>query len=288
MKKSPLFHIILFGCLLGIILVVVFGRPSAIDDTTRVVVTTSDIAQLSASWNRTWQRDPTAAELRGLIEKFVHNEVLYREAVRLGYDQGDKLIRHTLKLKMEFLGEAQAQNIAPSHEEMQAYYAMRKERYRVPAKISFMHVYLNLEKHGDRVAEDAKQTLDKLITDNPDHIALSGYGDIFMLKHHYVGQDEKQIRATFGEAFAQKVIALSPGTWQGPILSAYGVHLVKVYDRREAYLPEIKAIEKKIRDDMAFENRDAAKQLFYTEILRNYQVEYDDGIKKFLAQGEKK
>ena len=81
--------------------------------------------------------------MRGRLEKFVHDEVLYREAVRLGYDKDDVLIRHTLKLKMEFLGVAQAQKIDPSLDEMQAYYAMRKDRYRVPAKGSFSQMKQN-------------------------------------------------------------------------------------------------------------------------------------------------
>ena len=106
-----------------------------------------------------------------------------------------------------------------------------------------------------------------------------------MLKTHYVGQDERDLRGSFGDAFAQQVIALAPETWQGPVESAYGLHLVKVYDRQEAYLPEIEAIETKIRDDMDFENREAAKELFYTEILRNYQVEYDDSVKGLMGEG---
>ncbi|MCP4260967.1 MAG: peptidyl-prolyl cis-trans isomerase [Planctomycetes bacterium] len=285
MKKSPLFHIVLFGCLLGIILVVVFGRPSAVDDDTRVVVSASDIAQMSAGWMRRWMREPTPVELRGLVESFVHDEVLYREAVRRGYDKDDSLIRQTMRLKMEYLGEAQAQKVEPSLEEMQAYYAMRKERYRVPATASFVHIYFNQDKRGDKTEMDAKQTLERVITDNSEVGELSDYGDRFMLKDHYVGQDELQIRKDFGENFAQQIVSLTPGTWQGPILSGYGFHLVKVYERQEAYLPEIKEIEYKIRNDMDFENRKAAKQLFYTEILRNYQVEYDSSIKGLLGQG---
>ena len=285
MKKSPLIHIVLFGCLLGVVLVVGFGRPSAVDDATRVVITDDDIAQLRAGWMRTWQREPTAAELRGQLEKFVHDEVLYREAVRLGYDKDDVLIRHTLKLKMEFLGEAQAQKIDPSLDEMQAYYAMRKDRYRVPAKVSFIHVYFSTDKRGAGAEVEAKQALERLVADNPDLGGLTGYGDRFMLKDHYVGQDQRQLRATFGETFAQQVVTLASGTWQGPVASAYGLHLVKVYDRQEAYLPAIEDIEKKIRDDMDFENREAFKQLFYTEILRNYQVEYDNNIKGVMGPG---
>ena len=285
MKKSPLIHIILFGCLLGVVLVVAFGRPSAVDDATRVVITADDIVQLRAGWMRTWQREPTAAELRGQLERFVHDEVLYREAVRLGYDKDDALIRHTLKLKMEFLGEAQAQEIEPGVEEMQAYYTMRKDRYRVPAKVSFVHVYFSTDKRSAQSQADAEQALETLRAGNPELSALSGVGDRFMLKTHYVGQDERDLRGSFGDAFAQQIITLEPETWQGPIKSVYGLHLVKVYDRQQAYLPEIDLIKTKILDDMDLENRKAAKELFYTEILRNYQVEYDDSVKGLMGEG---
>jgi parvulin-like peptidyl-prolyl isomerase len=286
MLKSPLVHIVLFGGLLGIVLIVVFGRPSAVDDTTRVVISAGDIAQLRAGWLRLWQREPTAAELRGQLEQFVRDEVLYREAVRRGYDQNDALIRHSLKLKMEFLGEAQAQEVEPSMEEMRAYYAMRKERYRAPAKVSFVHVYFSTDKRGAQAQADAERSLEALRAENPKLSALPSVGDRFMLKTHYVGQDERDLRGSFGDAFAQQVVALEPGTWQGPIESSYGLHLVKVYDRQEAHLPEIEAIEAKIRDDMDFENREAAKDLFYTEILKSYRIEYDDSVRELAAQRE--
>jgi peptidyl-prolyl cis-trans isomerase C len=285
MIKSPFLHIVLLGCLVGVMLVVVLGRPSAADDTTRVVVTASQIAQMRAGWASRWMREPTATELRGLAENFVHDEVLYREAVRLGYDKDDAIIRNTLKIKMEFLGESQAQKTEPTLEEIQAYYAMRKDRYREPPIVSFVHVYFNPDTRGLEIEADAKQDLKTLIAENSDEQKLFDYGDRFMLKDHYVGQDESQMRREFGAAFAQQVVLLTPGTWHGPIQSGYGTHLVKVYDRKEGYLPELEDIKTAILNDMDYENREAAKQLFYTEVLRNYQIEYEDSVKGLLVQG---
>jgi peptidyl-prolyl cis-trans isomerase C len=284
MFKSPIFHIALFGFLLGIVLIIVFGRSSPVDDSTRVVVTAGDMAQLRAGWSRTWQRDPTVAEMQGMLEKFVRDEVFFREAIRLGYDQGDPMVRNSMKLKMEFLGEAQAENTEPSLEEMQAYYAMRKDRYRVPAEVSFVHVYINTDKRGEQAATDALRVLDTLRAEDPDLRALSGYGDPLMLKTHYADQDEAKLVNSFGDIFAQQVLSLEPGTFQGPVESGYGLHLVKVYDRQEAYLPDIDVVASKIRRDMNLENRQAAKELFYTEILKNYQVEFDDSVRELAAQ----
>ena len=284
MFKSPIFHIGLFGFLLGVVLITIFGRSSPVDDSTRVVVTAGDIAQLQAGWVRTWQRNPTVAEMQGMLEQFVRDEVLFREAVRLGYDQGDPQVRHSLKLKMEYLGEAQAENTEPSLEEVQAYYAMRKDRYRVPAKVSFVHVYFNTDKRGEQAVADALRVLDTLRAEDPDMTALSGYGDRLMLNTHYVGQDERSLVSSFGETFAQQVLALEPGTFEGPVESGYGLHLVKIYDRQEAYLPDIDVVATRIRYDMEQESREAAKELFYTEILKNYKVEFDDSVRELAAQ----
>jgi parvulin-like peptidyl-prolyl isomerase len=109
-----------------------------------------------------------------------------------------------------------------------------------------------------------------------------------MLKNHYVGQDEQDLRGSFGDGFAREVVAMEPGEWQGPVESSYGLHLVKVYDRRAAYPPELREIEARIRGDMDLENREAAKELFYTEILKNYQIEFDDSVRELAAQLEVK
>ena len=115
--KSPVVHIVFAGVLLGLVPVVLLGRPSAVEDDRRVVITASDVEQLRAGWVKLWQR--------------VRDEVLYREAVRRGYDQGHRLVCHTMKLTMEFLGDAQAQQTELSAEEISAYDAMRNDRYPV-------------------------------------------------------------------------------------------------------------------------------------------------------------
>jgi hypothetical protein len=284
MKNSPLVHIVLFGILLGIVLVVLLGRPSTVEDERRVVIAASDVEQLRAGWSKLWEREPTPEELQEQIQSFVRDEVLYREAVRRGYDKGDRLVRHTMKLKMEFLGEAQAQQTEPSTEEIGAYYAMRKDRYRVPGKVSFVHVYFSRDRRRERANADAEAALAELVSDDPVLDDLSGYGDRFMLKDHYVARDERQLLAEFGQEFASRVIALDEGTWQGPIESAYGSHLVNVYDREASHLPAIAEIEEKIRDDMQLEAREAAKDSYYTEILRDYQIEYEASAGTLLGE----
>jgi hypothetical protein len=107
--QNPITHIILFGFLLAIILLIIFGIPTNKDDNRRVVITNADIEQLWSSWKRTWQGDPTPSELRGQLQQFVREEVLYREALNRNYDRDDIVIRRSLVRKMDFLAESQVE-----------------------------------------------------------------------------------------------------------------------------------------------------------------------------------
>jgi hypothetical protein len=206
---------------------------------------------------------------------------LYREALRLGFNVDDPLIKHSLKIKMEFLGEAQAQTTEPTADEIEAFYKLRSERYIIPGKISYVHVYFSDDIRGYETEADAINTLKILKTTKPVLDKLSAYGDHFMLKNRYVGQSEKDIRANMGLHFAEEIEKLGVGGWQGPIRSAYGTHLVYIYNKEEAFLPEIEIVKEDILNDIDYENRAAAKQLFYTEILRNYQIEYDVNTEEY-------
>ena len=278
-KDAPLVHIVLFGVLLGFVLIVVFGRPSVVAETNRVIISQSDVAQIQAAWAKTWQREPTPEELKLQLANFVRDEVMYREAVRLGFDKGDPLVRHSLKVKMEFLAEAQVEAANPSDDELQAYYSMRKDRYRKPPEVSFVHIYFSTDKRGARAENDVTEVLNELVAQDADLNTASQYGDSFMLRDHYVGQVARQLSAEFGDTFTDGVMDLEAGSgWQGPIRSAFGLHLVNLYDREEGYLPPIDEIRDELVSDLDLENRKAFKELFYTELLKTYQIEYSDEL----------
>lgn len=274
MTRKPLLHILLFGFLLALVLLIVLGPPTSGDEARRVVINDSDIAQLRATWIRQWQREPTPEELRGLLEQHIREEVFYREALARGFDKDDMIVRRAMMRKMEFLGQTQAEDQMPADEEIQAYFALRQERYRVPGAVSFFHVYINRDLRGEGAAADAQETLEQLRHQNIKIDELSKFGDRFMLAPHYVGQTEQQVRSQFGENFARKVMSLEPGNWEGPLESGYGLHLVYVYERQVPLMPDWKDIKAEILQDVQSDAQRAARELFYTEILRNYQVIY--------------
>jgi hypothetical protein len=276
MKKNVLpkqvIHILVFGFLLALILFLMNGPPTSRDEIRRVVIDESDIAQLRAAWIRQWNREPTMQELQGLLRQFIREEVLYREAKIRGFDKDDIIVRRAMMRKMEFIGESQVENQQPTDEEIQAYYTLRQEKYRIPATISFVQIYYNRDQRGDRCEEDALQALDQIRQQIPKFNELSSFGDRFMLPAQYNDQTGQQVRSQFGEEFAQKVFSFEKNKWGGPIESGYGLHLVFVYEKTEAVTPGFMEVKAQVLKDMESDAKKAAKELFYTEILRNYQV----------------
>ena len=283
--QNPILHIFGLGLLLGVALLVARGPATAGDEERLVVITVNDLAQLRVAFMRTWQREPTQIELQGELEKFIREEVLYREALARGYDRDDLVVRRAMQRKMEFLGQAQAAKEPPSDDEVQAYFALRQERYRTPTVISFAQVYFNPEEREDRAERDAIEALEEMRRINPDTAQLSRWGDPVMLQSFYPEQTEQDVKSSFGEEFATAVLALEPGQWRGPIPSGYGLHLVRITRRHESRVPDWTEVRGRIVTDMEYEARNAAQEQLFQEIAQQYQVVFDSEVRALMEIG---
>ena len=139
--REPLFQFLLLGA--GIFLVYSVVKGPAEVKPNRVVIEETRVLRLAEQFQRTWMRPPTRQELKGMVEDFVKEEVLYREAQALGLDQDDLVIRRRLRQKMEFLNEDLTESQAPTDEELQAYFDANQKRFRRPDRFSFQQVYIN-------------------------------------------------------------------------------------------------------------------------------------------------
>ena len=261
------------------------GPPTS-DASRRVVVTGADLLQQRAAFMRTWQREPTAEELRSALEQHIRQEVLYREALAREYDRDDLVVRRAMQQKMEFLAASQALQEPPTEEEIEAFFALRQERYRLPAVLSFSQVYLSPDKRGVGAEQAAIDLLAQLRAEDPNAQDLASYGDSIMLETSYVGQTERDVAATFGELFTEAVIRLPVGEWQGPVSSGYGLHLVNVVEREESRVPEWREVAGRVIGDMEFESKASAKDQLYQEIAQNYEVFLDGEVRAFLESAE--
>ncbi len=231
-------HLLVFGVLSALVVLLVKGPPVDGQNMTRVALTTADVAQVRATFERTWSRPPTAVELQKAFEQYVRSEVLYREALARGLDRNDPVVRMSLVRKITMLGTAQAQAVEPTDEELKAYFELRAERYRIPASLSLMQVYLNRDKRPESVAEDTAQLLALLSEEDPRREEVAGFGDSSMLPSVLTEVSEDEVARTFGEDFREAVVSLPVGQWLGPVESAFGLHLVKITRRVDSRIPE--------------------------------------------------
>ena len=283
--KKPTVHVVLLGLIVAVAILIAKGPPTA-DASRRVVVTGADLLQQRAAFMRTWQREPTAAELRRALEQHIRQEVLYREALAREYDRDDLVVRRAMQQKMEFLAASQALQEPPTEEEIEAFVALRQERYGLPAVLSFTQIYLSADQRGAGVEQAAIDLLARLRLEEPVGNDLASYGDSIMLDTTYIEQTEREVSATFGEIFGEAVVRLPVGEWQGPVSSGYGLHLVKVTEREESRLPEWREVAGRVISDMEFEARASARDQLYQEIAQNYEIMLDGQVRDILESAE--
>jgi hypothetical protein len=282
---KPIVHLLVFGALVALLITVVKGPPVEREDINRVVISNADIEQVHAKWLRTWNRPPTKLELRRALAEHIRQEVLYREALFRGLDREDPVVRIAMVNKLKMIAAAQAESVEPGDEEIQAYFALRQERYRIPAQLSFTQIYYSKERRGDRTQNDAESDLQKIRQQQPSSEEISNWGDGSLLQNVLVDETEDGVSRMFGAGFGVAVLAQEPGQWEGPLESGYGLHLVRVDNRVESRVPDWTEVRDQIQNDMIYEARKAAEDRMYAEIAARYQVVYDQSIAEIL-EGE--
>ncbi len=226
----------------------------------RVVVTTGQIERLAETWRRTWQRAPTRAELDGLVEDYVREEILYREALALGLDRDDTIVRRRLRQKMEFLSEDLGTPDPASDAELQSFLEAHPERFRVEARLSFRQVFLSSERRGEANSVQEAARLLVALQDDPAGADADAAGDPLPLRAELSDATESEVERTFGSHFAVALRDVAPGRWQGPIASAYGLHLVFVRARTPARKPMLEEVRERVQSEWLVQRRREANE----------------------------
>jgi peptidyl-prolyl cis-trans isomerase C len=239
----------------------------------QIVVTAEKREWLAGRWEHQWRRPPTGEELGRLVEDFVREEVLYREALALGLDLADLVVRRRLVQKMEVLAFADSAPIGDAA--VTDYFLAHRARYRLPETVSFAHVYFSAAARGSRAAEDARAARAGLrrLSGAAD---AAGVGDPPLAPSPVAAAARRQVADRFGAEFADAVFALTPGAWAGPVASAYGQHLVLVTAHAGGRLPELAEVSGRVAADMDAERRAGAVDALYARLRAQYEV-VDDG-----------
>jgi hypothetical protein len=270
--REPLIHFLLLGAILFGVYAYTERGHRGLEQSKQIRLTIDDLSQLVLVFRSQWRRDPTPGELRSLVEDKVHEEVLYREALELGIDKDDTIVKRRMAQKMQFLAEDVASAHEPSTAELKAWFEKNKDKFALPSRISFRHLYLSPDKRGKNAQGDAAKALAKITGQPEDTKLAASLSDPFMFQDYYGDRAPSAIAKEFGPTFAVAVEKLKQGSWQGPIESGYGWHLVFVDTVIPGRIPAFEEIEPDVKTAWLGEQKQQAWQKAYKEMRAKYTV----------------
>ena len=230
---------------------------------------------MSNNWSKKWNRPPSETEWKGLVDSYIKEEVYYREALALGLDQNDTVLRRRLMQKMDFLSNDIAELNQPDEAALNKYFLDNQEKYELPARVSFTHIYFSLDKRGAKAVEDAKSVLSGL-----NALRATDKGDSFMLEYDFNQETPFEVERLFGRVFANQLFTLETNTWQGPIESGYGLHLVRISEKIDARMPALDYVIDKVHTDLMFAQRQKINNEIYERFKEQYEIVVEDRPKQ--------
>jgi peptidyl-prolyl cis-trans isomerase C len=269
--KEPLLHFLVIGALIFIVFSV-FNDQEIAADGKKIVVSTGDVERLAARWLKTRNRPPTETELKGLVDSYIREEVYYREALALGLDQNDTVLRRRLMQKMEYLSQDIADLNTPDQEALNAYFLEHQDKYELPAKVSFTHIYFNYDTHGRQVSEVAKRVLAEIQAASSPVVYPPDLGDRFMMQSTFTLETPFQVARSFGPSFTEQLFQMETNSWKGPVESGYGLHLVRISEKIDARMPELASVIDKVRMDLMSEQRQKTNEEIYERFKERYEI----------------
>lgn len=276
--KEPLVHF----ALLGVLIFGLFSLVGEQDSENEILIDDSDIDHLVELWQLQWQRPPTEEELQGLITKYVDQEILYREALKMNLDHNDEIVKRRLAQKMEFLGNDLSSLVnPPTDENLKTYFDEHQEEYKTDYQYTLYQVVFTTDKHQDPIAK-ANQVLEESAT--TDISSIKSKGDSFALNFSYSNASATSLKRSFGDAFVDQLPELTTGQWTGPIRSGFGAHLVYLKEKTEPQIPEFTKVRNEVLRDFEYAMEQQSKDAIKNELKKSYTIVIEADIDQALRQ----
>ncbi len=280
--KEPLLVFLLLG---GAIFALYQQIPNDYQpDNAEIMVTEGQIKGLLERFEKVRQRLPSEEEEDGLIQNYVREEILYREALALGLDKDDGIVRRRLNQKMDFLSEDLASLVEPSEQELQVYLAKHQDDYLKPSRFSFRQIYFNTSKRGESAQSAALSLLAKLkAEDTSDNTSTDAMGDPLMVAHQFEHETERGIQRALGADFLKALGEIDTRGWHGPISSGFGLHLVHIDEHTAGKVFELNEVREQVIRDWSAQKREQTNKIFYQNLRKRYTVKVENLPKKNSA-----
>ena len=285
--RDPLFHFLAAGGLLFVAYYIIKGPVTTVVDDNTIVVDRSRLLAFMQYESKTFKpkffdarfNSMSDSRKQELINQYVPEEALYREARVMGLEEGDYVIRRRLVQKMLYLiDDTATEAFSPTEKQLRAYYHKHRKRYTIAPSLTFTHVFIDKE---IKRPEDALKAADRLKSELQARGAgfndAPAWGDRFPYLQNYVERDPEFIRHEFGSEFATAVMKLEPSehTWYGPIKSQFGYHLVLLTRHEPAYLPKLPAIHEEVKNDLLRDTVAAYRDRAVADLVSRYKVKLD-------------
>jgi hypothetical protein len=263
---EPLLHFALIGAALFLL----YGSrndATLVPDTAAPIEITPELAdRIAGQFRAVWNRDPTPQEREGLIRDFIREEVLYRDALALGLDRDDAVIRQRMRLKMELLSDGMAESLTPDDATLATWFEPRAQEFAAPPEVTFQQVPLD-------PADDATAVLARLNAGaDPGEV---GRGSLF--PQQLEAAPPQVVDGNFGRGFYAALAAAPEGRWSGPLESAYGQHLVKILARSDPGQPTLDAVRADVLEAWRREQAQLLRNAQFDALLARYRIVRSDG-----------
>ncbi len=278
--REPLVHFLLLGGLLFAAWTWLAPQESAGPDSEVITLDQARLDHLETLWSAQWKREPSEKDLAAIIDRHLRREVFYREALRMGLDRDDEIIRTRLAQKMEAVSsDLSTLMLPPTDEQLRAFHAERPDLFILPQAFAFRQVlYLPAE------AEDA--ALETTLA------ALRDGGAVPPNRRNKLSVplewDLTPVQAldnSFGGSFAEGLSELPVGTWSGPVRSGLGMHLVQVTERQPEHLAPFDEIRDFVARQYEYYTVLETQEQMFRKLLNRYDVRFEaEGIPEAVRQ----
>jgi hypothetical protein len=271
-SREPLLHFLLIGFALFAAYGYMHRGRGGFESSHQIVLSLDELQQMDTYFVSQWHRQPTPAEFQAMVEDKVREEVLYREGLAMGLDKDDTIVKRRMTQKMQFLAEDVAAAHEPSTAELKTWFEKNSSKFALPSRYSFRHLYFSPDKRGKKAQEDATKTLGKIAGQPEDSKLAVSLADRFMFQDYYGDRAPEALAKEFGPQFVVALEKLKPGSWQGPIESGYGWHLVFVDTVIPGRIPAFEEMEPDVKTAWLGEQKATAWQKAYAEMRAKYTV----------------
>lgn len=264
--RQPLLHFFLIGAAFFALFSIVDDTPPKLDRPS-IVVSTQEASSLASQFQATWSRLPSKEELEVVVDAFVREEIYVREALALGLDQGDTIVRKRLSQKMVFLTEAGAESSLVDDAMLISYFTANSETYLGSTVLGFSQILL---------PEPASVSMPKALAD------LAAGGDFTQLGAHTLLPAQvppvpaQSVDSAFGQGVFDQIAELEPGEWSGPVTTGYGRHLVRLDVHEPGVLPPFEVVRERVEQDWRRSKADQLRSERFEQLRNQYDIEKPD------------